>query len=40
MYDGAKRWNSIPKGIRASKSISSFRNKIATDIYMINKYCR
>ena len=33
MYDGAKLWNSIPKDIRESKSISFFRNKIATHIY-------
>ena len=29
MYDGAHLWNSIPKEIRESKSLSSFRNKIA-----------
>ena len=29
MYDGAQLWNSIPKEIRESKSLSSFRNKIA-----------
>jgi hypothetical protein len=29
MYDGAKIWNSIPKEIRESKSLSSFRNRIA-----------
>ena len=28
MYDGAHIWNSIPKEIRESKSLSSFRNKI------------
>jgi hypothetical protein len=33
MYDGAKLWNSIPKEIRESKSLSSFRNKIAAYIY-------
>ena len=32
-YDGAKLWNSLPKHIRESKSISSFRNKIGADIY-------
>ena len=32
MYDGAELWNSIPKEIRESKSLSSFRNKIATHI--------
>ena len=32
MYDGAKIWNSIPKEIRESKSLSSFRNKIAAHI--------
>ena len=32
MYDGVKLWNSIPKDIRESKSISAFRNKIATHI--------
>jgi hypothetical protein len=30
---GAKLWNSIPKEIRESKSLSSFRNKIAAHIY-------
>ena len=29
MYDGAHLWNSIPKEIRESKILSSFRNKIA-----------
>ena len=33
MYDGAKLWNSIPKDIRESKSLSSFRHKIAAHIY-------
>ena len=32
MYDGAKLWNSIPKNIRESKSLSSFHQKIATHI--------
>ena len=32
MYDGAHLWNSIPKEIRESKSLSSFRNKIAAHI--------
>jgi hypothetical protein len=32
MYDGAYLWNSIPKEIRESKSLSSFRNKIAAHI--------
>ena len=32
MYDGAQIWNSIPKEIRESKSLSSFRNRIAADI--------
>ena len=32
MYDGAQLWNSIPKEIRESKSLSSFRNKIAAHI--------
>ena len=32
MYDGAQLWNSIPKEIRESKSISSFRKKIAAHI--------
>ena len=31
-YDGAQLWNSIPKKIRESKSLSSFRNKIAAHI--------
>jgi hypothetical protein len=29
MYDGAHLWNSIPKEFRESKTLSSFRNKIA-----------
>ena len=32
MYDGAQLWNSIPKEIRESKSLSSFQNKIAAHI--------
>ena len=32
MYDGAQLWNSIPKEIRESKSLSSFRKKIAAHI--------
>ena len=32
MYDGAYLWNSIPKEIKESRSLSSFRNKIATHI--------
>ena len=32
MYDGAQLWNSIPKEIRESKTLSSFRNKIAAHI--------
>ena len=32
MYDGAYLWNSIPKKIRESKSLSSFRNRIAAHI--------
>ena len=32
MYDGAYLWNSIPKEIRESKILSSFRNKIAAHI--------
>ena len=32
MYDGAHLWNSIPKEIRESKSLSAFRKKIATHI--------
>ena len=32
MYDGAQLWNSIQKEIRESKSLSSFRNKIAAHI--------
>ena len=39
MYDGANLWvwNSIPNEIRESKSLSSFRNKIAAHIYESNK---
>ena len=33
MYDGAKLWNSIPKEIRESKSLSCFQNKIATHAF-------
>ena len=32
MYDVAKLWNSIPKNIRESKSLSSLHQKIATHI--------
>ena len=32
MFDGAHLWNSIPKEIRESKSLSSFRNRIAAHI--------
>jgi hypothetical protein len=32
MYDAAYLWNSIPKEIRESKTLSSFRNKIAAHI--------
>jgi hypothetical protein len=32
MYDGAYLWNSIPKEIRESNTLSSFRNKIAAHI--------
>ena len=32
MYDGAQLWNCIPKEIRESKSLSSFRKKIAAHI--------
>ena len=32
MYDGAKLWNSIPKNIGESKSLSSFHQKFATHI--------
>ena len=32
MYDGAPLWNSIPKDVRESKSLSSFRNTIAAHI--------
>ena len=37
MYDGAYLWNSVPKEIRESKSLSSFRKKIATHI---NSKCK
>ena len=30
MYDGASIWNSLPKNIRESNSLSSFKRKIAT----------
>ena len=33
MYDGAQLWNSIPKDIRESKSLSSFQQKIAAHIF-------
>ena len=33
MYDGGKLWNSIPKEIRESKSLSCFQNKIATHAF-------
>ena len=33
MYDGAKLWNSIPKEITESKSLSCFQNKIATHAF-------
>ena len=33
MYDGSKHWNSIPKDIRESKSLSSFRQKIAAHTF-------
>ena len=33
MYDGAKLWNSTPKEIRESKSLSCFQNKIATHTF-------
>jgi hypothetical protein len=38
MYDGAHLWNSIPKEIRESRSLSSFQNKIAAHIneYKVN----
>ena len=32
MYDGAFHWNSIPKEIRESTSLTSFQNTIATCI--------
>ena len=32
MYDGAFLWNSMPRDIKESKSLSSFRTKIATHI--------
>ena len=32
VYDGAFLWNSIPRDIKESKSLSSFRTKIATHI--------
>ena len=32
MYDGAQLWSSVPKEIRESKSLSSFRKKIAAHI--------
>ena len=32
MYGGAFLWNSIPREIKESKSLSSFRTKIATHI--------
>ena len=32
MYDGAFLWNSIPRDIKRSKSLSSFRTKITTHI--------
>ena len=32
MYDGSFLWNSIPKEIKESKSLSSFRTKIAAHI--------
>ena len=33
MYDEAKLWSSIPKDIRESQSLSSFRQKIAAHIF-------
>ena len=30
VYDGASIWNSLPKNIRESNSLSSFKRKIAT----------
>jgi hypothetical protein len=30
MYDGASIWNSLPKNIRESNSLSSFKRNIAT----------
>ena len=32
MYDGASIWNSLPKNIRESNSLSSFKRKIAIPI--------
>ena len=32
MYDGSFLWNSIPKEIKESKSLPSFRTKIAAHI--------
>ena len=32
MYDDAKPWNSIPKEIRESRSLSCFQNKIPTHV--------
>ena len=32
MFDGAYIWNSLPKEIRESKSLSCFESKIATHI--------
>ena len=32
MCDGAKLWNSIPKNLRQSKPLSSFRQKITTHV--------
>jgi hypothetical protein len=32
MYDGAYLWNSIPREIRESETLSSFRNKIAAHV--------
>ena len=33
VYDGAHLWNSIPNEIRECKTLSCFRNKIATHIF-------
>ena len=33
MYDGAHLWNSIPNEVRECKTLSLFRNKIATHIF-------